>query len=256
MLGNVAAQSARPCAGMQARAIKALSADQIADLKAGRGMSLALAAELNGYPGPHHVLELGDQLGLADQQRADVQRLFYAMTAEAIPLGEKLVAQEAELDALFARRAVTATSLGAATAAIGAIQAELRRRLKPAVLFEVSPVGVSLTEPVTLKGPPNSFCSVLSEGSHFSSVLEILAPNDMLVSVGKTLNRSDWLLVQPWSCVVALGSGLVTARPFCRVAVTFSPTDTERLNVVPTLLCCCDGSTRVSIEVWSQPSGN
>ena len=78
--------------------------------------------------------------------------------------------------------------------------------MKPSVrLFEVSPVGVSLTEPVTLKGPPNSFCSALSEGSHFSSVLEILAPNDTLVSVGKTLNRSDWLLVQPWSCVVALG---------------------------------------------------
>jgi hypothetical protein len=32
MLGNAAAQSARPYAGMQARAIKALSADQIADL--------------------------------------------------------------------------------------------------------------------------------------------------------------------------------------------------------------------------------
>jgi hypothetical protein len=89
-------------------------------------MSLALAAELNGYPGPRHVLELGDQLGLSDRQRADVQRLFDAMTAEAIPLGEKLFAQEAELDALFARRAVTATSLNLATAAIGAIQAELR----------------------------------------------------------------------------------------------------------------------------------
>jgi hypothetical protein len=126
ILGNAAAQSARPYAGMQARAIKALSAEQIADLKAGRGMSLALAAELNGYPGPRHVLELGDQLGLTDQQRADVQRLFDAMTAEAIPLGEKLIAGEAELDALFARRAVMATSLGAATAAIGAIQAELR----------------------------------------------------------------------------------------------------------------------------------
>jgi hypothetical protein len=54
------------------------------------------------------------------RQRAD------DMTTEVIPLGEKLIAQEAELDALFARRAVTATSLGAATAAIGAIQAELR----------------------------------------------------------------------------------------------------------------------------------
>jgi hypothetical protein len=140
LLGNAAAQSARPYAGMQARAVKALSAEQIADLKAGRGMSLALAAELNGYPGPRHVLELGDQLGLSDQQRADVQRLFDAMTAEAIPLGEKLIAGEAELDALFARRAVMATSLGAATAAIGAIQAELRNNPP-----EISSVNLRIT---------------------------------------------------------------------------------------------------------------
>src|SRR5207248_7359386 len=34
--------------------------------------------------------------------------------------------------------------------------------LKPALrLFDTSPVPVSLTEPVTLKGPPNSFCSAL-----------------------------------------------------------------------------------------------
>jgi hypothetical protein len=123
MLGNVAAQSARPYAGMQARA---RSADQIADLKAGRGMSLAACRRIEWLSWIAPCVGLGDQLGLSDQQRADVQRLFDAMTAEAIPLGEKLVAQEAELDALFARRAVTATSLGAATAAIGAIQAELR----------------------------------------------------------------------------------------------------------------------------------
>ena len=60
-----------PYAGMQARSIKALSDQQIADLGAGRGMGLALAAELNGYPGPSHVLELADKLDLsADQQPA------------------------------------------------------------------------------------------------------------------------------------------------------------------------------------------
>ena len=37
----------------------------MADLRAGRGMGLALAAELNGYPGPAHVLELADKLDLA-----------------------------------------------------------------------------------------------------------------------------------------------------------------------------------------------
>jgi hypothetical protein len=111
IIGQTAAQSSRPYAGMQARAIKASSAEQIADLKAGRGLSLALAAELNGYPGPRHVLELVEQLGLTDQQRADVQRLFDDMTAEAVPLGERLIAQEAELERLFAGRVVTPSSL-------------------------------------------------------------------------------------------------------------------------------------------------
>ena len=38
-------------------------------------MSLALAAELNGYPGPLHVLELADRLGLSAEQRGKVQQL-------------------------------------------------------------------------------------------------------------------------------------------------------------------------------------
>ena len=54
-----------PYAGMQSRAVKALTDQQIADLRAGRGMGLALAAELNGYPGPMHVLELADRLSLS-----------------------------------------------------------------------------------------------------------------------------------------------------------------------------------------------
>ena len=65
-----------PYAGMQTRPIKALSEQQIADLGAGRGMGLALAAELNGYPGPSHVLELADKLELSAEQRASMQRLF------------------------------------------------------------------------------------------------------------------------------------------------------------------------------------
>jgi hypothetical protein len=69
--GTSLAQS--PYAGMQTRPIKALSAEQVADLKAGRGMGLAMAAELNGYPGPAHVLELADKLDLSDQQRTGRQ---------------------------------------------------------------------------------------------------------------------------------------------------------------------------------------
>lgn len=49
-----------PYSGTEARPVKALNEQQVADLRAGRGMGLALAAELTGYPGPSHVLELGD----------------------------------------------------------------------------------------------------------------------------------------------------------------------------------------------------
>jgi hypothetical protein len=52
-----AQQPASPYAGYQQRPVKAPSEQQVADLRAGRGIGLALAAELNGYPGPVHVLE-------------------------------------------------------------------------------------------------------------------------------------------------------------------------------------------------------
>jgi Spy/CpxP family protein refolding chaperone len=113
-------------AGWEHRTVKALSDQQIADLRAGRGMGLALPAELNGYPGPVHVLELGDQLQLTDDQRSRVQELHAAMQAEAIPLGERLITQETDLDRQFATKAVTPTSLQAATAGIGATQGALR----------------------------------------------------------------------------------------------------------------------------------
>lgn len=115
-----------PYAGMQNRPIKALSQQQVSDLKAGRGMGLALPAELNGYPGPAHVLELADKLGLSGDQKARIQSLFDSMKAEAIPLGTRLLDEEAQLDQQFASHSITAETLEAETAKIGATQAELR----------------------------------------------------------------------------------------------------------------------------------
>lgn len=120
------AHAQTPYAGMQSRPIKALSEQQVADLNAGRGMGLALAAELNGYPGPSHVLELADKLELSSDQRVSMQRLFDAMKAEAMPIGARLIEQEAELDRQFAARTVTPESLKASTAAVAATQGILR----------------------------------------------------------------------------------------------------------------------------------
>src|SRR5450631_1233965 len=121
-----AAVAQKPYAGIQTRSIEALSNQQIADLHAGRGMGLALAAELNGYPGPSHLLELADQMGLSDAQRNSARSMFEVMKAETIPIGERLIEQEATLDKLFADKIITLDKLSAATAEIGATQADLR----------------------------------------------------------------------------------------------------------------------------------
>jgi hypothetical protein len=126
ILAVASAHAQMPYAGMQTRTIKALSEQQVGDLKAGRGMGLALAAELNGYPGPAHVLELADKLELSAAQRSEVQRLFDSMKAEAMPLGIRLIEQEADLDRQFAGRTVTSESLKAATGAVATTQGILR----------------------------------------------------------------------------------------------------------------------------------
>jgi hypothetical protein len=126
ILVAAAAHAQTPYAGMQTRPIKALSEQQIGDLRGGRGMGLALAAELNGYPGPSHVLELADKLELTAAQRSEVQRLFDSMKAEAMPLGVRLIEQEADLDRQFAQRTVTPESLKASTAAVATTQGVLR----------------------------------------------------------------------------------------------------------------------------------
>lgn len=120
------APAASPYAGFGTRAVKALSEQQVADLRAGRGMGLALPAELNGYPGPLHVLELADHLALSAGQRSRTQGLFERMKAEAVALGERIIAEETTLDRLFAEKGVTPDTLAAATARIASIQGELR----------------------------------------------------------------------------------------------------------------------------------
>jgi Spy/CpxP family protein refolding chaperone len=115
-----------PYAGQQQRTVKALSDEQLADLRAGRGMGLALSAELNGYPGPMHVLELADQLELTDQRRTQMRELTDRMRGEAIPVGEKLIERERALDQAFAQAQITPASLTNLTARIGETQAELR----------------------------------------------------------------------------------------------------------------------------------
>lgn len=121
------AQNEKPYSGFEQRTIKALSEQRIADLRSGRGMTLALAAELNGYPGPLHVLENAEALKLTPRQQDRTKALFASMKSEAIPLGMRLIEQEAALDHLFAEKKITPGNLAAATQAIALTEASLRQ---------------------------------------------------------------------------------------------------------------------------------
>ncbi len=110
----------------QARAIKALSPDEITAYRAGEGMGLAMAAELNHYPGPKHALEHADDLHLTDAQRKQMTQTFDEMNAAAVAIGEQIIEHETVLDALFSERKVGTDSLQKVLQGIGELQADLR----------------------------------------------------------------------------------------------------------------------------------
>ncbi|MCP5364295.1 MAG: hypothetical protein H6905_03520 [Hyphomicrobiales bacterium] len=94
--------STSPYTGFENRAIKSLSEADIAELRRGGGWGLALAAELNGVPGPVHVLDLKDELGLSSDQVAGVEAIDSEMRARAIAEGEHFLAAEMAIEQAFA----------------------------------------------------------------------------------------------------------------------------------------------------------
>ena len=108
------------------REIKALSDDEVNGYLEGSGMSLALAAELNGYPGPKHVLELRQELGLSLQQRGEMATIFGSMEQKAVRLGSEIIEMEKRLDGLFAQGEIDAGTLASLTEELGRLNGRLR----------------------------------------------------------------------------------------------------------------------------------
>lgn len=116
----------QPYAGQQDREIKGLSAKEIEQYRAGAGMGYAKAAELNHYPGPMHVLDLAEKLGLSAEQRAATKRLMDTHKADARAIGAKLVAAEQRLEALFRGGKAEQAVLAKAVQEAAALQGEYR----------------------------------------------------------------------------------------------------------------------------------
>ena len=118
--------SPKPYAGLQNRAVKSLSDADMQELRRGGGWGLALPAELNGMPGPAHLLELKDQIPLTADQVAKSQALFDEMRKVAQPAGERLIAAEAALESAFAKGAVDEPQLRRLLSQAESARTELR----------------------------------------------------------------------------------------------------------------------------------
>jgi hypothetical protein len=112
-------------AGQDARAVAMLSPEDVENFFAGRGMGLAKSAELNGYPGPMHVLEHEGYLALTADQKVQVIAAFDTMKATSISLGQHYVAAEQAVDDALKSKAsaeTVATRVAAAYKVLGEIR--------------------------------------------------------------------------------------------------------------------------------------
>ena len=133
---TIPAHAVSPYVDQTSRNIKALSDEEVADYLSGKGMGFAKAAELNGYPGPAHVLELADQLALSATQKETTQAIFERMQSGAKAVGQRLVDEERKLDELFLSRDISPRLLHQALDSIASLQGQVREIHLPAHLDE------------------------------------------------------------------------------------------------------------------------
>ena len=134
-----AADTAKPYAGQQERPVSSFSEADVRALLAGEGQGLAKPAELNGYPGPAHLLEMQEELELDGDQIAAIQGSFDRMLERAKEIGVELLAAEAELDGLFRERRADPDTLAAALRKTADLRMSLRETHLKAHL-EVAPL--------------------------------------------------------------------------------------------------------------------
>lgn len=113
-------------AGQETRAIKHLSANDMAELQRGGVWGLAKAAELNGLPGPAHLLELKDKIPLRPEQVKAIKATFKTMQADAINEGAQLIELEKQLDTKFRNNTITDAELRRLLDAISKSHRDLR----------------------------------------------------------------------------------------------------------------------------------
>jgi hypothetical protein len=103
-----------PYARQELRDIKSLSDNDIQSLRNGTGEAfggMAKLAELNGYPGPRHVLDMASELQLTDRQRMEIELIYQNMSNKTKSIGIAIIAIEHDMDRAFANKTITEENL-------------------------------------------------------------------------------------------------------------------------------------------------
>jgi len=108
-----------------ADAIRALNQDEVAQIRAGEGAGLAKTAELNGVPGPRHVLDLAADLGLSADQVAKIQPIYDEMRAKAVGAGAAYLAAQEALETDFRSGRLMSDALRTRVGDVARLRAEL-----------------------------------------------------------------------------------------------------------------------------------
>jgi hypothetical protein len=106
--------------------IRGLSPEEIKELETGAGAGFARAAELNGYPGPRHMLDLQEKLGLSEDQLAGIQKLYDDMNGEARRMGAEILQLETELELAFREGTIDGPTLETKVSDLAEKYGELR----------------------------------------------------------------------------------------------------------------------------------
>jgi hypothetical protein len=121
-----AASVVSPYVGQLGSSVRGLSLQEVDDLLNGLGHGYARMAELNGYPGPVHVLQLKRELGLTPDQITGVESVFQRMQANETRLGKEIVDRERQISDRFAHRTITTAELHTRVENVAKLYGELR----------------------------------------------------------------------------------------------------------------------------------
>lgn len=95
-------------------------------LEKSEGAGMAQYADVNGYPGPKHVLEMREELHLTDEQAKDIEAIFDEMSERSRAKGLAIIAEEQKLADLFISRKASQDRVEWLSSLIGTLRGELR----------------------------------------------------------------------------------------------------------------------------------